>query len=291
MSTSQAVVPNSTLAGLKKLLYISLYPGSLVSVLQTPPVFFIMITAKTGIFPNCRNIIMDIGDVLVTMSLDTTTTIPANTFRTILTSPTWGRYECGKLTEPECYRMVAEEHNLDVDEFTCGFNQDIRGSITLNQPLFAYLRQLKSELGPALRLYVMSNISQPDIELLLAKHPDEWAIFEEIFPSSKVGTRKPRLGFYRHALDSIGANPKDVVFVDDKAENVLTAKSFGMHGVVFKQLEEFRRVMRCLVCNPISRGADYLHAHICELDVGKLGAVALANGITSTQALGSLKTR
>ena len=103
--------------------------------------------------------------------------------------------------------------------------------------------------------------------------------------------RKPRLAFYRHALDSIGADPKDVVFVDDKAENVLTAKSFGMHGVVFKQLEEFRRVIRCLVCDPTSRGTDYLHAHVSELDVGKLGAIALANGITSMQALGSLKAR
>lgn len=260
--------------------------------MQTPRVYYATMTAtKTSIFPNCSNIIMDIGDVLVTMSLDTTTPIPSKTLRTILTSPTWGRYECGKLTERECYRMVAEEHNLDIDEFTRGFNQDVRGSITLNQPLFTYLRQLKSELGPALHLYVMSNISQPDIELLLAKHPDEWAIFEEIFPSSKAGTRKPRLAFYRHALNSIGTDPKDVVFVDDKAENVLTAKSFGMHGVVFKQLEEFRRVMRCLVCDPTSRGTNYLHTHVSELDVGKLGAIALANGITSMQALGSLKAR
>lgn len=213
---------------------------------------------------------MDIGDVLATPSLNSSTSIPPTLLRTILTSPTWGRYECGKLTELECYRLIAEEYSLDFDGVRRTITEEVRESITLNRPLFAFLRQLKSELGTSLRLYIMSNISQPDINFLLSQYPEDWDIFDEIYPSSQIGTRKPNLGFYRRVFDTIGGNLKDIVFVDDKAENVLAARSFGVHGVVYSELAEFRRTIRCFACKPIERGISYLHANRTYLNVGWL---------------------
>ena len=226
------------------------------------------LTIKPECVDNCRTIIMDIGDVLATPSLSSSTSIPPTLLRTILTSSTWGRYECGQLTEPECYRLIAEQHSLDFDEVHRTITEEVRESITLNRPLFDFLRELKSELGTFLRLYIMSNISQPDINFLFSKHAEDWEIFDGIVPSSQIGMKKPALGFYRRVFDNIGGNRKDIVFVDDKAENVLAARSFGVHGVVYSGLAEFRRTIQCFVCNPIESGMSYLHANQASLDVG-----------------------
>ncbi|KAI0809196.1 HAD-like domain-containing protein [Irpex lacteus] len=241
--------------------------------------------------PRCRTIIMDIGDVLVTMSLNTTTTIPPKTLRAILSSPTWAAYECGRLTESECYHLVAEEYTLAVEEVTNAFNQDVRGSITLNQPLFAFLRQLKGELGPSLRLCVMSNISQSDIDLIAAKHPKEWSLFDDLFPSCRMGVRKPSLSYYQQVLKIIGGDPKDTVFVDDKAEHVMVAQSFGMRGVVYSQLEDFRRAIRSLTCDPIRRGIDFLRTHTCGFDFAASGMLGFIDGLTLLLAQDGLKER
>ncbi|KAI0089988.1 HAD-like domain-containing protein [Irpex rosettiformis] len=248
-------------------------------------------TSHSSPYPthDTRSIIMDIGDVLVTMSLTTSTTIPSEAIRTILTSPTWGRYECGKLTESECYRLVAEEHNLDLDEFTRAFNQDVRSSMTLNRPLFAFLRQLKSEMGSSLRLFIMSNVSQPDITILLANYPEEWSIFDKIFPSSTIQMRKPSLGFYRRVFDIIGGNPKDIVFVDDKVEHVLAARSLGACGVVYDRLNEFRRRVRCLVCDPIKRSIEYLCTNAIGIDSANIYAYNSMDRISRMLALNTLQ--
>ncbi|KAI0700456.1 HAD-like domain-containing protein [Cytidiella melzeri] len=230
-------------------------------------------TANSSIIPRCTTLIMDIGDVLVTMSLETSTSIPPKTLRTILTSPTWGKYECGKLSELECYQLAAEEHCLNVDEVTRAFH-DVRDSITLNEPLFEFLSQLKAELGGNFRLYAMSNISKPDIELLVAKHAAEWAVFDQIFPSAEAGMRKPSLGFYRHVLDAMGGDPKEIVYVDDKAENVLVARSFGTQGAVYSKLEDLRKELRYFLCDPIRRGAIFLHEHASMLDFATTNSIS-----------------
>jgi putative hydrolase of the HAD superfamily len=39
-------------------------------------------------------------------------------------------------------------------------------------------------------------------------------------------------------LDDLGATPKSVLFIDDRAENVLAATALGLHAVRFTSAEE-----------------------------------------------------
>ena len=141
-----------------------------------------------------HTLIFDIRNVLTTSSLVTSTSISPGTIYAILTPPIWQRYECGLLTETECYQIIAVVHDLNVAEVTRAF-QDVRDSITLNTPLFAFIRELKCEFGDTLRLFAMSNISNLDIEFLVTKYT-EWDIFDGIFTSAAAGARKPSAGFF-----------------------------------------------------------------------------------------------
>lgn len=53
-------------------------------------------------------------------------------------------------------------------------------------------------------------------------------LFEQVFESSKVGTRKPDPAFYRHACDTMGLDPAECVYLDDLGINLKPAKAMGM---------------------------------------------------------------
>ncbi|KAI0026572.1 HAD-like domain-containing protein, partial [Vararia minispora EC-137] len=215
------------------------------------------------ISPHVSTIIFDIGDVLFTWSAETPTSLSPRTIRDITSSPTWGRYECGKLTQEECYQLVASERGLDPDEVERAF-QYARDSLKPSNDFYAFIRSLKDR-HPNLRIFAMSNISGPDYEALRTKDAD-WSMFDDIFPSYASGTRKPNLGFYQHVLRETGSDPRFTVFVDDKAENVLAARSVGLHGIVFDRVEAVRQALLHLVDDPVQRATKYLQDHAGRMD-------------------------
>jgi putative hydrolase of the HAD superfamily len=54
------------------------------------------------------------------------------------------------------------------------------------------------------------------------------AMFDHVFESSKVGVRKPEPRFYQLALDALGIDPREAVYLDDLGINLKPAKAMGM---------------------------------------------------------------
>ncbi|KAI0083056.1 Haloacid dehalogenase-like hydrolase-domain-containing protein [Irpex rosettiformis] len=213
--------------------------------------------------PHCDILIFDIGDVLFSWSPKTPTNISPKTLRAITTSLVWGRFECGQLSQSECYRLVAQEYALNADDVALAF-QYARDSLQPDDSFISFIHKLKADSNNNLRIFAMSNISAPDYEVLRTKTAD-WSVFDKVFTSAAAGMRKPTLGFYKHVINTIGGDPASMIFVDDKAENVLSARSLGMHGVVFDKTT-VRATLQYLVCNPLRRGMEFLDAHAGSLE-------------------------
>jgi len=58
--------------------------------------------------------------------------------------------------------------------------------------------------------------------------------------SYQLGIAKPDPAIYRYALEKLGTQPAETLFVDDKAENVDAAVALGMEGIVFSDVEKLR---------------------------------------------------
>jgi HAD superfamily hydrolase (TIGR01509 family) len=200
-------------------------------------------------------LIFDIGDVLFTWSAETKTSISPKKLKEILNTVTWFEYEKGKLTEDECYATIAKQMNLDASEIARAF-QGARDSLTSRQFMVDLIRELK----PGRKVYAMSNISAPDWAVLRTK-PSDWDIFDEVFTSAGAGERKPNIGFYRQVLARTGADPRRAVFVDDKLDNVLSARSLGMTGIVYDDFARVERALRNACGAPVARGQAFLRAH------------------------------
>jgi HAD superfamily hydrolase (TIGR01509 family) len=64
--------------------------------------------------------------------------------------------------------------------------------------------------------------------------------------SSRIGAPKnsPRLEMFRAAVAAAGAPPEACFFVDDRAENIERARSYGIDAVLFQGAEHFRGELR-----------------------------------------------
>ena len=64
--------------------------------------------------------------------------------------------------------------------------------------------------------------------------------FKEIYYAAKIGAKKPDVAFFEHIINDLGAHPSDMCFIDDHPDNVATAMSLGMHGIVFNSMDDVK---------------------------------------------------
>lgn len=65
--------------------------------------------------------------------------------------------------------------------------------------------------------------------------------------SHEVGCTKPDRRIYKHALDRLGVDPGEALFLDDRAENVLAARQYGMHALAFSTADQLREDLHTAV--------------------------------------------
>jgi len=111
---------------------------------------------------------------------------------------------------------------------------DVAGWMTLNPRTLPALIKFGTHAG--VRLALLSNAPEP---LATAIDRSGWsASFDRRFYSCRLGLAKPDPAVYQAVLDDLGATPESVLFIDDRAENVLAATALGLQAVRFTSAED-----------------------------------------------------
>ncbi|THU83813.1 HAD-like protein [Dendrothele bispora CBS 962.96] len=219
-----------------------------------------------------NTLVFDIGDVLCFYALQKSPhpgKIPAKILKRVISSTMWEDYEKGLIDEKTCYERVSSAFQIDTEDLRTALDE-ARETLVFRPEMISLLRELK--LQGNFQLYAMSNISLPDFHFLATKF--DFSIFDRVYTSYAMHERKPDLAFYRRVLAEISGDPEKMIFIDDKPENVLTAKSFGMHAIVFKDPESLWRQLLNLLGNPVHRAKGYL-----EKNAGQLNTIT-STGVT-----------
>ncbi|XMA14738.1 hypothetical protein WAI453_007529 [Rhynchosporium graminicola] len=210
-----------------------------------------------------NSIVFDIGDVLCSWSPPAGLPIQPKLIKEFRSSPIWYEYNSGRIGQDECYSRLASCYGVSSNDINTAFDM-ARDSQEQNSSVVANIKELRATY-PDILVYAMSNISKPDWQILKSKAFD-WDIFDRIFTSWETGMCKPELRFYRHVLNEGKASPSQMIFVDDKAENVLAAKSVGFYdGIVFDNAENVHRKLLNLLADPVERGREWLLANASKL--------------------------
>ena len=203
-----------------------------------------------------KALLFDLGDVLFTWSPDTKTAIPPRMMGEIISCTPWKEFECGRSTQEECYEQVAKQFSIPLAEVDSAFTQ-AKASLKPNDDMVSFIKQLRATYGTHLKLYAMSNISKEDWAFLSTRLPD-WSIFDRVFTSGHAGMRKPDLSFYRHVLEQCSLGPGEAVFVDDKTENVLAARSLGIRSITFDNSEAVIRALANILEDATTKAKVFL---------------------------------
>ena len=129
----------------------------------------------------------------------------------------------------------------------------------VNQPMLDWAQRLQRA---GVRTGVLSNIGDAMTAGLLERH--EWlGRFDHRTWSYELRLAKPEFEIYRAAEEGLGVAAANILFIDDKAENVAAARAAGMQAIQYHDHAEFEREMR-------ERGLEEL------LEVGNEAAVRRA---------------
>jgi HAD superfamily hydrolase (TIGR01509 family) len=206
-----------------------------------------------------RGIIFDLGDVLFTWSSQTSTAISAGTFRKILSSSSWLEYECGRLKQDACYEQISQEFSIEASQVVEAFAQ-ARESLQPDNTVVTFLKHLRK--STLVNVYAMSNVAREDFAVLSQKM--DWSLFDRVFTSGEAGMRKPDPSFYCYVLEEIKLAPEQLIFIDDKRENVLAADRLGIRGILFDNSTV--HTLQTLLDGPVARGYEYLYRNAKQFD-------------------------
>ena len=137
-------------------------------------------------------------------------------------------YDRGDLT-PEEYWTTVLDSVPRTDQLTTLTNID---SASWTHPNLATLETLAVLKDSGLRLAILSNA--PHIPARAIESAAWLDGFERIFFSCDLRLTKPDPEIFRIVVEELGVPPQDILFVDDRIENIETAEQCGMRVLHFR---------------------------------------------------------
>ena len=187
--------------------------------------------------PKIKALIFDIGGVIIfydnmiaARKISKLINVPVKKIFNILDNPKskfTNSYEFGSL--PSVYWSIMAKE-LGVKRIsTKKFAKSWTSIFWPNKELIFLVKKLKKNY----KVGLISNMGKLHEKYLSQKYK-----LRDFFPvrvfSYKVKSRKPSSKIFRVILKKLKAKPEEVIFVDDRNENIKPAKKLGMKTVLFK---------------------------------------------------------
>lgn len=149
----------------------------------------------------------------------------------------------GTLSIRDYWKAVARDLHLDWDEprIQALWTADYRSWLSINPDTFEVIADLHAG---GTRVALLSNagfdFASPFRFSPMAR------FFERVFISAELGMRKPYREVYEEVAEELGIVPQEMVFVDNRQENVDGAVSLGIIGHRFVDAPTLRAFLETL---------------------------------------------
>lgn len=189
------------------------------------------------IHKDIQNIIFDLGEVIVDLDFSKTEKAFHKLFPNLkndiysyqMQTPIFDELEIGKIS-PEDFRLFLKSlvnENLADKDINAAWN-----AMLINIP--SRKLNLVQNLRKHYKTFVLSNTNEIHIQyvnqFLLPKHHlnslDE--VFDFVYYSHEIGKRKPHKEAFTFIIETHKIKASSCLFIDDKLENIETAKELGM---------------------------------------------------------------
>jgi putative hydrolase of the HAD superfamily len=151
-------------------------------------------------------------------------------------------YDAGILNSSTYWEKIASEAGTElttgqIEELAA---EDARMWMDLNEPMVSWAGEIKKS---GLLTGILSNMG--DGVLRAMRRDFAWlSDFDAHVWSYELGIVKPDPAIYQEAVQRLGVEPAEALFIDNLEQNVEGAKAAGLHSIVFKDVDQLSRDLR-----------------------------------------------
>lgn len=148
-------------------------------------------------------------------------------------------YDAGQGSQ-DYWRVVADRLGVEFPDVPELIRADLASWTSVDERMVGLVEELA---GQGRRLGILSNIIADLVPIFEGAH-DRWLrLIDTRVYSCEIGVAKPDRRAYAICAERLGVRPGDVLFFDDRAENVEAARAAGMKAEVFTSPEQVREVL------------------------------------------------
>ncbi len=140
------------------------------------------------------------------------------------------RAAVNEISEKEYWEMIGEE--LKIDPLV--IRQEIIEAFPEDPRVVELIKKLKTDY----QLIMMSNQIEDWLEEVIDQNSLRGS-FDFFLNSYQVKFKKPDEQIFRLALEKSRSKPEEILFIDDRRENVEAAGGIGIQTIQFKSYEQF----------------------------------------------------
>ena len=130
--------------------------------------------------------------------------------------------ESGKISDEDFFNGIIREYNLDIniDEIKEYYNES---NGKYNKEALDLLKRIRDNGN---KVFILSNLKEYDYENFIKEISKEY--YDKFYKSYEIGLEKPDKKIFLFVIKDIGVNPHDILFFDDKENNVNNARELGI---------------------------------------------------------------
>jgi len=150
-------------------------------------------------------------------------------------------YDRGTYTGEEYWAKVGSDAGVQLndDQIAALIAADNDLWTDLNPPMVAWAQRLQHA---GIRTGILSNLGDHMMHGLIAKF--DWIDgFDHRTWSHELKIAKPELAIYQHAADGLQTPPAEILFIDDREDNIAAALEFGMQAIRYSTHAAFEQEM------------------------------------------------
>lgn len=142
--------------------------------------------------------------------------------------------------QADFWQQYAKKEGIELPEnWKITFSQILENSLGIDSEMFAIINQLQEQ---GIVIGLLSNIGQGYASMI--KEFGYYHSFDPCLLSYEIGVEKPDAKAYQILLEKVAVHPSDIVFIDDKPENIEAAKKAGLDAFLFESPKQVRKELK-----------------------------------------------
>ncbi len=151
------------------------------------------------------------------------------------------QHERGELSDAAFFETLRQQLSLDASDaqIEAGWNAMVVEEIFQTTAMIRNCHQ-------RIRCSIFSNTNPAHQRLWAQDYGHFLGYFEQVFVSSEMGQRKPAQASFGWVCDQLSLPPAQVLFFDDREENIAGAHAAGLQAVLVKSSQDVAAALKPL---------------------------------------------